>query len=95
MKTRSCFATILGLAFALSGYAAAPDKIDQLTGLPVYPGTYMSHALPRATFCKSTTQTVMYMVADVKVDTVLQWYATRLKDFQRYHSHGDNRSQDT
>ena len=95
MKKRSCFATIIALAFVLSGFAAAPDKIDQLTGLPVYPGTYMSQALPRGTFCKSTTQTVMYMVADVKVDAVLQWYTKRLKDFQRYHSHADNRSQDT
>jgi hypothetical protein len=95
MKKRSCFATILGLAFVLSGFAAAPDKIDQLTGLPVYPGTYMSQALPRGTFCKSATQSVMYMVADVKVDAVVQWYTTRLKNFQRYHSHGDNRSQDT
>jgi hypothetical protein len=67
MKKRSCFAVTLSLVFVLSGFASAPDKIDQLTGLPVYPGTYMSQALPRGTFCKSATQSFMYMVADVKV----------------------------
>lgn len=95
MKKRSWFAATLTLAFVLSSFASATDKIDKLTGLPVYPGTYMSQALPSGAFCKSATQSVMYMVADVKVDTVMQWYSARLKDFQKYHSHGDNRSQDT
>lgn len=95
MKKRSCFATILSLAFALSGFANTTDKMDQLTGLPVYPGTYMSQALPSNTFCKSTIRSVMYMVNDAKVETVTQWYTTRLTGFQRYHSNGNGRSQDT
>jgi hypothetical protein len=95
MKQRSCYATIISLAFILTGFAATADKMDQLTGLPVYPGTYMSQALPHAIFCKSATQSVMYMVADAKVETVVQWYTVRLKNFQRYHSNGDGRSQET
>src|ERR1700722_12400801 len=95
MKTRSCFSAILSLAFVLSGSASAPDKMDQLTGLPVYPGTYMSVAIPRATFCKSAIESVMYMVNDAKVQVVTQWYTTRLNGFQKYHSNGNGRSQDT
>jgi hypothetical protein len=95
MKKHSCFATIISLAFVLSGFATTTDKMDQLTGLPVYPGTYMSQALPHAIFCKSATQSVMYMAADAKVETVTQWYTTRLTGFQRYHSNGNGRSQDT
>ena len=95
MKNRSCLTAALSLAFVLSGFASTTDKIDELTGLPVYPGTYMSQALPHAAFCKSATQSVMYMVADAKVEAVTQWYAARLKDFQRYHSNGNGRSQDT
>jgi hypothetical protein len=95
MKKRSCFSAILSLAFVLSGFASTPDKMDQLTGLPVYPGTYMSVAIPRATFCKSTIESVMYMVNDAKAEAVAQWYSARLNGFQRYHSNGNGRSQDT
>lgn len=94
MKNRSFFGATLSLAFVLSGFASAPDKIDQLTSLPIYPGTYMSQPLPHATFCKSATQSVMYMVNDVKVEAVTQWYAARLKEFPRYHSNND-RSRDS
>lgn len=95
MKKRSCFAAVLSLAFVLSGFASAPDKVDQLTGLPVYPGTYMSQAIPSGMFCKSTMRSVMYMVNDAKAEVVAQWYSARLKDFQRYHSNGNGRPQDT
>lgn len=55
----------------------------------------MSQALPHATFCKSATESVMYMVSDVKLEVVTQWYSTRLKGFQKYHSSGDGRPQNT
>ena len=94
MKNRSCFAATLSLLFVLSAFAGTADKIDQLTGLPVYPGTNMPQPLGRATFCKSATQSVMYTVVSAKVEAVTQWYTARLKEFPRYHS-DNGRSRDS
>src|SRR5271156_5825787 len=99
MKTRSCATAAISLAFVLlalvfSGFAGTTDKIDELTGLPVYPGTQMPQPLAHATFCKSATQSVMYRVAGVKVEAVTEWYTTRLKEFPRYHSN-NGRSRDS
>jgi hypothetical protein len=40
-------------------------------------------------------QSVMYMVNDAKAEAVAQWYSARLNGFQKYHSNGNGRSQDT
>jgi hypothetical protein len=92
-----------GLVFSFAALAGSTTLMtDPLTSLPLHPATdtrlHLGNAptrLPASQICKSTMQSDLYSLFDVKVSATLAWYGTRLSGFHKTHSYSGGRSHDT
>lgn len=85
----------LWLTTAVAVLAFVPAPNDALTGLPLYPGLSNPDDLPRVQICASKMEGNLYTPVNDKKNVVIQWYASQLKGFRRYHGIGNDRTQDT